>query len=77
MAAAASRYRQVRLTITEEAGNRITVRVLVKPLDASWTMRHSVWHHSWRRSRSSGHWSGLIAEAFYAIVGEQLPTPHD
>lgn len=71
--AARSNYRQVRLTITEEQGGRITARVMVKPLAASWTMKHVVWHHSWISSRPLNHWSSLVASALYMIVGERLP----
>lgn len=73
MVAAKSTYKQVRLTITEEAGGRVSVRVMVKPVDASWTMKHTVWHHNWVLARPSGHWLGLVSEAFYAICGEALP----
>lgn len=73
MSRAASNYRQVRLTITEEQGGRITARVLVKPLAADWSMKHVVWHHSWRTTRAMGHWSALVASALHMIVGEQLP----
>lgn len=45
---AVSRYKQVRITLTEErAWNKphlrnVSVRVMVKPLEAEWTMRHTV-----------------------------------
>lgn len=45
---AASRYKQVRITLTEEQClskphlRNIGVRVMVKPLEADWTMRHTI-----------------------------------
>lgn len=46
--ASASRYKQVRITLTESAMRakpgrcRVDVRVMVKPVDAEWTVRHTV-----------------------------------
>ena len=37
---AASRYKQVRLQCTEEAGGRVSVSLYVKPLNAEWTQQH-------------------------------------
>lgn len=34
---AVSRYKQVRLQFTEEAGGRVSVALYVKPLNAEWT----------------------------------------
>lgn len=75
MPPAQSRYRQVRITITEEAGGRVSVRVMAKPVTASWTFRDTVWHHNWRLSRVTTHWLDLVREALDAIVGEALPPP--
>jgi hypothetical protein len=47
---ALSRYRQVRITLTEEAGGRFSFRVMVKPVDAEWTFKHTVNVRSWRMS---------------------------
>jgi hypothetical protein len=35
-------YRQLRITLTEEANNRWTIRALVKPLWAQWDERYVV-----------------------------------
>lgn len=70
---ARSNYRQVRVTITEEQGGRVTARVMVKPLAASWTMKHVVWHHSWISRRPLSHWTALVASALHQMVGETLP----
>lgn len=37
---AASRYKQVRLQFTEEAGGRVSASLYVKPLNAEWTQQH-------------------------------------
>lgn len=48
MPRAVSNYKQVRLTLTEEHGRdksgrvNLTLRVMVKPLEAEWNMRHTV-----------------------------------
>lgn len=45
---ARSNYKQVRVTLTESAMRsktgrvRVDVRIMVKPLDAEWNMRHTV-----------------------------------
>lgn len=50
MAKAASIYRQARITLTEERDRdhpgrvRLTLRVMVKPLQAEWNMRQTVLH---------------------------------
>lgn len=38
-AKAASRYKQVRLQLTEEARGRVSVSLYVKPLNAEWTQQ--------------------------------------
>lgn len=40
---ALSRYKQVRLTFTEEA-RCVSYRVMVKPLEADWNMRQTIVH---------------------------------
>jgi hypothetical protein len=47
---AASRYRQIRVTLTEEYGGLFSLRVMVKPVDAEWTFKHSIIVRSWRMS---------------------------
>lgn len=44
---AASRYKQVRLQFTEEAGGRVSASLYVKPLNAEWTQQHVV--RRWQR----------------------------
>lgn len=41
-ARAASRYKQLRLQMTEEAGGRVSVSLYVKPVNVDWTQRHCV-----------------------------------
>lgn len=72
MAAAQSRYKQVRLTVTEESGGRLTMRILAKPVDADWTMRHSVYHHSWRTGAPTPHWLDLLAHAYRVLGMEDM-----
>lgn len=47
---AASRYKQVRLQFTEEAGGRVSASLYVKPLNAEWTQQHCV--QRWQRTLS-------------------------
>lgn len=42
MPRAVSNYKQCRITLTEEAGGHVTVRVLVKPLAADWSTKQLV-----------------------------------
>lgn len=44
---AASRYKQVRLQFTEEAGGRVSASLYVKPLNVEWTQHHVV--RRWQR----------------------------
>lgn len=48
--ATSTNYRQVRVTFTEERGGRLSFRVMVKPLQAEWNMRHTVHTGAVRRS---------------------------
>ena len=70
---AQSRYRQVRLTVTEEAGGWITLRIMAKPLEASWTMRDVVYHHRFKASGPTPHWLDLLAHAYRVLGMEALP----
>lgn len=65
---AASRYKQVRLTVTEEEGGWVTARVMAKPLDASWAMHNTVWHHRFHPIAPTPHWLDLLAHV-YAHLG--------
>lgn len=76
MVRAASNYKQVRLTVTEESGGRISARVMVKAPNASWTMKDVVWHHAWRVSAPTPHWLDLLAHA-YAVLGMEDMFPRE
>lgn len=76
MSRAQSRYKQVRLTITEEAGGRLTLRVMAKPVDAGWSMKNVVYHHSWRTSAPTPHWLDLVAHAC-SVLGMEDVLPRD
>ena len=76
MAAAGSNYRQVRLTITEEAGGWLSVRIMVKPLAEGWKFQHSVYQHRWRVSAPTPHWLDLLAHA-YSTVGMEDVLPRE
>lgn len=70
---AQSLYRQVRITITEERGGRVSCRVMVKGVSDSWTLRHTVWHHNWRVTTVTSHWMTLVRAALAQILEEELP----
>lgn len=73
MIKAQSNYQQVQVTITEERGNRLSVRVMVKPPHVDWKQTHVVWRHSWVGVAPSSHWFNLLSLAFQEIAGETLP----
>lgn len=75
MARAQSRYRQVRMTVTEEHGGRVTVRIMVKPVNESWTFKHTVWVHTFTQTDPSVHWVDLVATAHEVVLAEVLPPP--
>lgn len=68
-----SNFQQIQVTITEERGNRLSVRVMVKPPHVAWNQRHVVWRHAWRGVEPSSHWFNLLSLAFQEIAGETLP----
>lgn len=70
---AQSKYRQVRLTVTEEVGGWVSVRVMVKPLAASWQMKDTVYHHRFRVDDPTPHWLDLLAHAYRVLGMEALP----
>lgn len=72
MARARSIYRQVRFTITEERGGLVTARVMVKPVDADWTMKHSVWHGRLTPAAPTTHWSELLKLAAEDVLAQRL-----
>lgn len=69
---ARSIYRQVRVTITEERGGTVSVRVMVKPMEADWTMRHTVWTASFRPTGPTTHWSELLLHAAEEVLSQRL-----
>ena len=76
MARAKSNYRQVRMTITEEALGWVTVRILVKPLNEDWKFLHSVYQHRWKVDAPTPHWLDLLAHA-YSTVGMEDVLPRE
>lgn len=72
MPRARSIYRQVRFTVTEERGGRITARVMVKPVDADWTMKDVVWHGSISADEPTTHWSELLRVAAEDVLAQRL-----
>lgn len=75
MAAARNNYRQVRVTITEETRGRMSVRVLVKPPEAPWSIRHTVWSHTWSAGAPTPHWSDLVLEALREVSEARVLPP--
>lgn len=72
MARARSIYRQIRFTVTEEASGSISIRVMAKPLDADWTMKHTVWAGSYRPTEPTTHWSELLLSAANEVLAQRL-----
>lgn len=76
MARAKSNYKQVRVTLTEQRDTchpgrvRVSCRVMVKPLEAEWTLRHTVLH-------ADHHDLSALADmdAVYAALLEFLACP--
>lgn len=69
---ARSIYRQIRFTVTEEAGGSVTVRVMVKPLHADWSMKDTVLHTSFRPTVQTTHWSELLLQAAEEVLAQRL-----
>lgn len=72
MARARSIYRQVRLTVTEERGGLVTARVMVKPVDADWTMKHCAWQGRLGPKPPTTHWSELLEFAAQDVLAQRL-----
>lgn len=72
MARATSNYRQVRFTITEEAGGSVSVRVMAKSPTDDWSMRHTVWVGSYRPTVRTTHWSELLLSAAEEVLSQRL-----
>jgi len=73
MNTARSNYKQVRLTVTEESGGRVSCRVMVKPPHVDWKVIHVVWRHAWREPAPTPHWLDLLACAYREMGMEALP----
>lgn len=73
MARALSRYQQLRMTVTEEAGGWVTIRVLAKPVDADWTLRNTVYHHRMRLTERTRHWTTLLSLAADEVARGTFP----
>jgi hypothetical protein len=72
MARARSIYRQIRFTITEERGGLVSARVLVKPVDADWTMKDCVWQGRLGKRPATTHWSELLQYAAEDVLAQRL-----
>lgn len=72
MPRAASIYRQVRFTVTEERGGTVSVRVMVKPPSESWTFKHTVYVASFRPTAPTTHWSELLTLAAEEVLAQRL-----
>jgi len=75
MARAQSNYKQVRLTVTEESGGRLSMRIMCKPPNADWKMTHVVYHHAWRTTSPTPHWLDLLAHAYRVLGMEDMGSP--
>lgn len=75
MPKAESRYRQVRLTVTEEVGGWISVRIMAKPINAGWKMQDTVYHHRFQVAAPTPHWLDLLAHAYSALGMEDVASP--
>lgn len=72
MARAQSNYRQIRFTITEERGGIVSARVMVKPADADWTMKNTVWQGRLPVHGSTAHWTELLLFAAQDVLAQRL-----
>ncbi len=69
---AGSRYRQIRLTCTEQDRGHLDYRISVKPLNESWKMHHTVLVGSVQSPVSTDTLSGVIA-ALVQILSSHVP----
>lgn len=67
---ATSPYKQVQVTVTELSNGHCSARVRVKPVDAEWHVKHTVWHHEWRVEGPTPHWLDLLAH-FWRTIGQE------
>lgn len=57
-----SNYRQMRVTLTEEARGYISVRIMVKPLESQWSHMHTIVSHRWKPSTLPASVADVAAE---------------
>lgn len=69
---ARSIYRQVRFTVSEQQSGILVYRVLVKPINADWTTRHSVAHGTFRTAAPTTHWSELLTVAAEEVLAQRI-----
>lgn len=70
---AASRYKQVRLQLTEEAGGRVSVSLYVKPLHAEWTQQNCVRRWSARVSEPLDTFEDVLSLLIRLLDEDLLP----
>lgn len=70
---AASRYKQVRLQFTEEAGGRVSASLYVKPLNAEWTQQHCIQRWQRRLSRPLDTFEDVMSLMVDLLEEDMLP----
>lgn len=75
-AASASRYRQVRLTFTEQAGGVCSVRVMVKPVNVAWSERHTIVQESFKIAEPLTSMADVYALLGAYLAQDTLPESH-
>lgn len=70
---AASRYKQVRLQFTEEAGGRVSASLYVKPLNAEWTQQHCVQRWTRRLNRPLDTFEDVMSLMVDLLEEDMLP----
>lgn len=68
-----SRYKQLRLQLTEEAGGRISVSLYVKPLDAAWTEQHCLQRWAVQRSEPIHTLEDALSVCVALLEEDMLP----
>ena len=70
---AASRYKQVRLQFTEEAGGLVSASLYVKPLNTEWTEHNCIWRRSARREGTLDTFEDVVHFLIVLLEEECLP----
>lgn len=73
---AASNYRQVRLTFTDQPNGMVGVRVMVKPLQAEWHHKHTILAESFWNSVPLGSMQDVYAFLVDYLGQYMLPESH-